>query len=318
MNEPNISHRAIYKDVYDKRVDTRRTAYSAENVASACLVDGDLQFDGGESAFSRALTEGIFFLQIPDWVSVNVGEDCAQNFFRGPSHPPYGALRDLTSSQFDDPLLGFHERTNQIEQFLLERRFWESSYPSPVAALGEELTMVSRQVIRSILEYVGIPEQDWERATGGCSEAEGSYHLTFNHYRPTVDEIGLSSHKDDGFVTLLRATDPGLEINRQNQWESLEPLPGYFIVNFGLSMQLLTSRCATPVAAIMHRVTRQRHDRTTFGHFSSSRCIDDADAGIYRYIPRSGLHRICGSRELIDLNDYEIYEGTDLPSGVEA
>lgn len=317
MNEPTIRHRAIYQDVYDKRSDPRHTSRSADGIARAHLSNGSLQFDGGSAAFSTALTEGIFFLQIPEWIDITVGDDCAQNFFRGPAHPPYGALRDLTSSYFDDTLLGFHERSNQIEQFLLESRFWHSSYPSEVAHLGSDLTTVSRQVIRSVLEHVDIPNCDWERATGGCSKADGSYHLTFNHYRPTVDEVGLSSHKDDGFVTLLRATDPGLEINRHNQWETLQPLPGHLIVNFGLSMQLLTSRCNTPIAAIMHRVTRQEHDRTTFGHFSSSRCTNDADAGIYRYVPGDGLHRICGSRELIDLNDYEIYEGTDVPSGVQ-
>lgn len=310
MSEPVISHRAIYRNVYHKRIDTRTTS-PAEGIAQAELIDGELRFEGNERALAEALSEGIFFLRIPNWLNVAAGDECARTFHLGPAHPPHGALRTLGPETLDDPLLGFHERTNQIEQFLLERRLWEDHYSEEVAALGEDLTKISRCVIRSVLEQVRIPLHHWYRATGGCSEATGSYHFTFNHYRPTVDEVGLSSHKDDGFVTLLRATEPGLEINRHDRWESVIPDPNYLIVNFGLSMQLLTSRCSTPISAIMHRVTHQSSDRSTYGHFSSSHCTSSHDAGIYRWEPPDCLHRLCGSRELIDMNDYEIYEGTD-------
>lgn len=313
--EPTIGRRRIYQDVYGKRTDERSVTSSAEGIEIASVADGALAFDGGGRAFDRALSEGVFFLRIPSWIAVTGGDACAQGFFRGPEDPQYGQLRMLGPERFPDPLLGFHERSNQIEQFLLERRFWLEGYPLDVVALGEDLTLLSRYVVRSVLDHVGLPDQLWHRATGGCSDAEGSYHLTFNHYRPTVDEVGLSSHKDDGFVTLLRATDPGLEINRHGRWESVDPDPGHFIVNFGLAMQLLTCRCSHPVEAIMHRVARQQRDRTTFGHFSSSRCDGAVDAGIHRFDPTTGLERICGARELIDLNDYEIYEGTDDPGG---
>lgn len=57
------------------------------------------------------------------------------------------------------------------------------------------------------------------------------------------------------------------------------------------------------------------YGRSSFGHFSSSGCLPGEDEGIYRYVHESGLERVCGSRELIDENDYEIYAGTDAPDG---
>lgn len=246
-------------------------------------------------------------------MDMSAGDAFARQFHQGRAAEPYGRFRDLGSDHFGDPLLGFHRRINQIEQFLLERRFWADAYPPEITALGEALTGLSRLVLRSVLAHVGIPEHHWRQATGGCSQSAGSYHLTFNHYRPAHEDIGLSSHKDDGFLTILRTTSPGLEISRDQHWETVPAEPGFFIVNFGLSMEILTAKSLAPVAAIMHRVARQQNDRSSFGHFSSSGCLPGEDEGVYRYEHGAGLERLCGSRELIDENDYEIYAGTDDP-----
>ncbi|MBA6440732.1 2OG-Fe(II) oxygenase family protein [Streptomyces sp. GMR22] len=253
-------------------------------------------------------------MEIPAEIDVSAGDTFARQFYRGPSTAPYGRFRTIGSDHFGDPLLGFHQRINQIEQFLLERRFWATDYPPEIAELGEALTRLSQQVLCSVLHHVGIPEEDWARATGGCSQSAGSYHLTFNHYRPAHEDIGLSSHKDDGFLTVLRTTSPGLEVARGDHWEVVPADPDCFVINFGLAMEILTSGSDTPVAAIMHRVARQREDRSSYGHFSSSGCLPGQDQGIYRYAQGTGLERVCGSRELIDENDYEIYAGTEAPN----
>lgn len=307
----------IYRDVYDKRADDRRPARAKLPQAElevARIDDGVLTFESG-GARDRALAEGVFFMEIPDDLDVTAGDEFARQFYLGPGAEPYGRFRGLEYDKFGDPLLGFHQRVNQIEQFLLERRFWEGHFPAEIAKLGEGLTVVSQRILRGVLSHVGLPPLDWRRATGGCSEAAGSYHLTFNHYRPARDEIGLNSHKDDGFVTVLRTTSPGLEVNRENAWEAVPTDAAFFVVNFGLSMELLTAACSAPVAAIMHRVAHQEVDRSSFGHFSSSRCAPGDDDGIYRFLPGAGLRRLCGSRELIDANDHEIYQGTDAPEG---
>lgn len=256
-----------------------------------------------------------FFLEIPLWIDLDECDSFASNFYRGDNIHKYGKFRDITSSCFDDPLLGFHTRSDQIEQFLLERRFWKNIYPNAITNTGINLIRLSTIILRSILELTEIPIEDWSTATGCCIDTRGTYHLTFNHYRPYFQGIGLSSHKDDGFLTILRSNSPGLEVNIDNRWESVSPLENHFIINFGLSMEILTKNTIQPVNAIMHRVSHQLKDRHTFGHFTSSYCNPGEDAGIYSYSSKQGLFKICNSRELINLNDEEIYEGTCPPDG---
>jgi hypothetical protein len=311
---PSVERGQIYRDVYEKRVDDEEVTTDADLERAHLDAGGELRF-ASESKRERALRDGIFLLEIPADLDVACGDAFSRQFFQGTAAAPYGRFRDLGPDHFGDPLLGFHRRVNQIEQFLLERRFWSSHYPAEIAQLGAALTSVSLRVLRAVLDSVHIPAADWARATGGCSERAGSYHLTFNHYRPQVEGCGLSSHKDDGFVTVLRTKAPGLEVNRQRRWERVPVEPRCFVINFGLSMEILTALSGAPVAAIMHRVARQTEDRSSFGHFTSSNCAPGSDGGIYRYVSGHGLERVCASRELIDNNDHEIYRGTDRPEG---
>jgi hypothetical protein len=313
---PEIRAGSIYKDVYEKRIGDRWTSSRRDHPEAelevAAIEHGALAFAGPE-AMRRGLSDGVFLLRIPRNIDVRAGDEFAAGFYQGPDHEPHGRFRDIRAEDLGDPLLGFHQRVNQIEQFLLERRFWARTFPSDVARLGEALTALSRQVLESVTAYVGIPEHERRRATGGCSEALGSYHLTFNHYRPALREIGLNSHKDDGLVTILRTTQPGLQVSREDGWENVPVDPDYFVVNFGLSMQILTAQSGNPVSAIMHRVAHQDDHRSSFGHFSSSRCEPGNDDGVYRYVAGAGLQLVCASRDLIESNDREIYEGTESP-----
>lgn len=300
---------AIYGDVYGKRIDDR-PADRAADLRTARL-DGDALAFEDPAACEQALHDGVFRLVMPADFPTAAADLFARSFHLGPEVEPYGRFRGLTAERFGDPLLGFHERINQIEQFLLERRFWAGTYPPEITAAGEALTRIAGQVLRAVLALTDIPPKLWDVATGGCSEGRGSYHLTFNHYRPAMAGIGLASHKDDGFLTILRTTAAGLEVNRDDRWESVAPDPDVFVINFGLSMEVLTRHSARPVRAIMHRVRHQTADRSSFGHFSSSHCAPGEDqAGIHAFSSIHGLRRVCGSRELIDANDEEIYQGT--------
>ncbi|WP_186038799.1 2OG-Fe(II) oxygenase family protein [Burkholderia gladioli] len=307
-NEWTLDPGKIYLREVHKRVDERPAASEAR-LERATLQEQQLVFESSATR-DQALHDGIFLLKIPDSIDFSACDHFSRQFFTGDEALPYGRYRTMTGIRFGDPLLGYHERVNQIEQFLLERRFWQKVYPAEIEACGLALTGIAGRVLRAILMLTDVPVRDWDEATGGCSAEAGSYHLTFNHYRPSLPGIGLSSHKDDGFMTILRITSPGLEINRHDRWEAVTPDPACFIVNFGLSMEILTRRSSRPVSAIMHRVQHQTADRFSFGHFSSSFCEPGAEAGIHGYDSESGLRRICSSRELIDANDNEIYQGT--------
>ncbi len=297
---------ALYSAVYHKRVDARPVNQAADLV-SAGIEGGQLSF-ATDQARRQAFADGVFLLTIPGAIDVGAADRFANQFYRGDASE-YGHFRAITACQLGDGLLGFHQRVDQIEQFLLERRFWASHYPAEIADTGEKMTALARQILCAALDYAGIPAPAWTRATGSCAHGGGAYHLTFNHYRAQMAEVGLSSHKDDGFLTILRTTQPGLEVNRFDRWEKVVSGPDTFVINFGLSMEWLTARCKSPVAAILHRVTRQTEDRTSFGHFSSSNFIS-RDRGIFSYCPIRGLQRVCDARALIEHNDREIYQGT--------
>jgi len=313
----------IYSDVIKKRLDTSSFEMD-NNLQKAYIANSELYFEN-INGFELAMQEGIFMLKIPDDLDLSCCDYFAQNFYKKLSKEEektegeftkYKKFREYTSQNFDeDPLLGFHERVDQIEQFLLEKRFWEKWYPETITKIGYKLCAISAIIIRRILCETGISQNDYHIATGGCTNEQGSYHLTFNHYRPQINTKGLSSHKDDGFVTILRTVSPGLEINRYEKWEKVGVDSKYFIINFGLAMEILTKNSLFPVSAIMHRVVQQQIDRWSWGHFSSSKCVSESDQGIYEYSQKYGLRRICNSRDLINNNDYEIYYGTKITKG---
>lgn len=302
----------LYGTVYHKRVDTRPVDGTADLVCAA-MEDGRLSFANDQDR-RQAFADGVFLLHIPPALDVTAADQFANEFYRGDTSQ-YGHFKAIGATQFADGLLGFHERVDQIEQFLLERRFWATHYPAEITQVAEKMTLLSRQILCAALDYAGVPKHVWAQATGSCANGAGAYHLTFNHYRAQLSAVGLSSHKDDGFLTILRTTQPGLEVNRLDRWERVNCADDTFVINFGLSMEWLTAHCDFPVAAILHRVSRQTTDRTSFGHFSSSNFISH-DQGIFTYCPHRGLERICDARALINHNDREIYQGTLYP-GVE-
>ena len=317
MESLNYKAGYIYSNVIEKRLDDSSFTMN-QDLQKAYIENSKLYFDS-KDGFRQSLKEGMFMLRIPGFIDIAECDLFAQNFYKGPSsqqynfenyREAYAKFREYTCQLFDDSLLGFHERVDQIEQFLLEKRFWDEWYPNPIKEVAYQLCSISTLIVRTILQAIDIAPRDYDIATGGCASSKGSYHLTFNHYRPSILTKGLSSHKDDGFTTILRTVSPGLEVNRYDKWERVNVDKDYFIINFGLAMEILTKKSSCPVSAIMHRVSQQKNDRWSWGHFSSSQCVSEYDQGIYEFTIENGLRRICDSRQLINNNDHEIYFGT--------
>lgn len=107
---------------------------------------------------------------------------------------------------------------------------------------------------------------------------------------------------------MLRSLEPGLEVRRNGGWQPIDPEPGWFIVNFGCAIEILTRDSATPVAAVPHRVRRQVADRSrrtpdrfSYALFVDSSLDESLRPGLFRY--ESGVGLVLAKRFSAFLDD---------------
>ncbi|WP_372424365.1 2OG-Fe(II) oxygenase family protein [Salinarimonas chemoclinalis] len=265
--------------------------------AHARLEGAELVFRG-TGDLDRALTDGFFFVDAPPDLDTAAGDLFAQRFFLEPDGGAEDAYRGF--SRFTADRLGEHEgyfrrADDQVEQFFLERRWWDDVYPPALARQARAMQDFALAVLRSVLARLAIPPELWDEACGRCLSGRGTYHLTFNHFRPEVRARGLNVHKDSGWVTVLRSLEPGLEAHSGGEWRPVDPRPGSFIVNFGCAMEILTRDTEISVAAVAHRVREQTarpasgRDRFSYALFVDSSLDESICPGLFRYEPGRGL-----------------------------
>ena len=78
------------------------------------------------------------------------------------------------------------------------------------------------------------------------------------HYDTRTPDWGLRPHTDYGFVTILDASAPGLQIEIDGQFEDVPVMPGHLVINFGEALNFITAHSERTVGAIVHRVLSQR------------------------------------------------------------
>ncbi|MFJ6659916.1 2OG-Fe(II) oxygenase family protein [Streptomyces sp. NPDC091377] len=266
---------------------------------------GELHFTV-EDGLQRALKDGFFYVRQPAGTDLSAGDRFARSFYLPAEDPaipavehpdPYRGFRRWTAEQLGRHQGYFCRDADQTEQFFLESAWWDQVYPASLARQAERMRDFALDVQRAVLARLDLPRELWDRATGHSMTAHGTHTLTFNHFRPEVAARGLNIHKDSGWVTVLRSTERGLEVDRDGEWQPIDPVPGTFIVNFGCAMEILTRRTATPVAAVAHRVVRQppsggaKPDRFSYALFVDSSLDDRVCPGLFAYEPGGGgLH----------------------------
>ncbi|QYG08883.1 2OG-Fe(II) oxygenase family protein [Janthinobacterium sp. PAMC25594] len=272
--------------------------------ASAKLENDALVF-AAPGGLSQALQDGFFFIDIPAQLDLSAGDLFATNFYQSCSGGPFDSYQGFHAWSADR--LAEHEGyfvrdTDQVEQFFLESRFWDRVFPPVLTLQAIAMRNLGLAILRAVLAQLDIPTQLWNPATGGCLSDKGSYHMTFNHFRPSVRARGLNTHKDSGWVTVLRSLEPGLEVRRGDSWLPITPRAGTFIVNFGCAMEMLTRHSHTPVAAVAHRVAEQRPDgRTCPDRFSYALFLDSGmGEDLYQYDAAHGLVSTMPFKEFLD------------------
>ena len=193
---------------------------------------------------------GVFYLKVPEWLEL--GE--ARRFGRDILDPdsPYRSIPQYSE------LEGFISlENNQQTKLALRRHRWGEHYPTQIAKFGRQLDDLGRAVTREVFRQSGIPEELWNDASGGYSSGEGTAFLNFVHYDTSQPDLGLRPHTDYGFVTILDATSPGLQIELDGQFRDVPVLDGHLLINFGEALNFITQYSNRSVAAVVHRVTSQ-------------------------------------------------------------
>ena len=271
------------------------------NLQSARLDEGRLVFDS-PGGIEQVFKDGFFFVEQPPELTLETADRFARNWYLSEDSDAPDQFRGfsrLTGDKLEPPAtwLGYTDhKADQSEQFLLERAWWKSVYPREMVVQADALYDFTLGVLRAVLPHLDVPAELWDKATGGCSHSRGYYALMFNHYRPQMRARGLAVHQDTGWLSVVRSTEAGLEVDRDGEWYPVDPVPGKFIVNFGVLMEILTRKTRTPVAARPHRVVEQPDtrstdsDRVSYVFFTDNSFDESVCSGIYEYESGVGLH----------------------------
>ena len=194
---------------------------------------------------------GLFYLKTPDELDLESARQFGKGLIATDSPyrkvPQYGELEGFIALE-----------NNQQTKLALRRERWGQHYPAQIAAFGRQLDTIGIAIIREVFRQSGIPETLWDRASGGYASGGGDAFLNFVHYDTRTPDWGLRPHTDYGFVTILDASAPGLQIEMNGEFQDVPVLPGHLIINFGEALNFITAHSDRAVSAVTHRVVSQR------------------------------------------------------------
>ena len=218
--------------------------------AASVSREGSLVFSQ-PSDLDRAWELGIFYLKVPAHLELEAARQFGRELL-----VPVSPYRDIP--QYGE-LEGFIAlKNNQQTKLALRRQYWDQHYPFEIARFGRQLDDIGVAIIREVLRLSGIPEALWSSASGGYSSGHGTAFLNFVHYDTRQPHLGLRPHTDYGFVTILDATAPGLQIEIEGMFEDVPVLPGHLAIHFGEALNFITKYSDRTVGAVKHRVLSQK------------------------------------------------------------
>lgn len=209
-----------------------------------------------QSQLDRAFELGVFHLAVPVGIDLEAARAFGRSLLSPKSpmrHVPiYGELEGFIALD-----------NNQQTKLALRRERWDRHYPADIAHVGRQLDGIGIAIMREVLRQSGIPEQLWRDASGGYVTGEGTAFLNFAHYDTRSPALGLRPHTDYGFVTILDATAPGLQILMNGDFVDVPVLANHFVINFGEALSYVTQHANRSVGAVVHQVLRQKDSDPT-------------------------------------------------------
>ncbi len=211
---------------------------------------------------------------------------------------------------------GYKDRlTAQAEGFYCMESLWQQVYAPPIVQLACGMKRDADRILKKIVDIVlpHIPHETLQQVTGGLLNNKGLYHLSYKHYRPEMQAIGLPPHRDFGYITILYIDKKGLHAKIDGAWYPIPPKEGYFIVNFGKAFELLVNDPNRLNASwhYVEQITLEKHDgdRMCFALFSDN----NLEQPLYQ-IASDGTKTILYNtyKEYVDISFKESYGEHDL------
>ncbi|MDC9607177.1 2OG-Fe(II) oxygenase family protein [Xenorhabdus griffiniae] len=238
----------------------------------AKIINNNLVFST-QDGFIKACQYGAFHLKYPENIDFSPGIKLAQNYYLEKDGGVLDEYKGFHKKVFDKSLLGYSSTGNDQDELLqIENFLWKTYFPKGVSSLLFKINAVSKIVLNEIFRFYNINHHDIEIITGGLNKDESLQYCIFNHYRSNIKHpVGLTAHKDSGFITTLYTIEPGLESFYEENWIPFDPKCGYFTIVMGHSLEILTENKNIPIKASYHRVRpsieRRHHkeERFTFG-----------------------------------------------------
>jgi isopenicillin N synthase-like dioxygenase len=152
--------------------------------------------------------------------------------------------------------MGYSQTVNDQDELLqIEAHLWAEYLPAAVAELLWSLNELSRTVLTELFVRAGVDPSHIDTVASGVSKNEALQYCIFNHYRSALRQsVGLTAHKDSGFITTLYTTEPGLESWKNDRWVPLDPLESHFTVVLGHSFEVLTAKMSKPTISCVIRI----------------------------------------------------------------
>lgn len=261
-----------------------------------------------DAKLRQAARQGFFYLEIPQEYkpliphAVHFGNIFYKDeYYRNLQLPGYSGYKD--------------RQTAQAEGFYCMESLWQQVYAPPITQLAEGMKQDAERILHNVLDIVlpNIPAETLQQITGGLLDNNGLYHLSYKHYRPEMQTIGLPPHRDFGYITILYIDKKGLHAKIDGTWYPIPPREGYFIVNFGRAFELLVND-ETRLKASWHyveQITQEKHggDRMCFALFSDN----NLSMPLYQ-ITNDGTVNILYAtyKEYVDASFKESYGNHDL------
>jgi len=138
-------------------------------------------------------------------------------------------------------------------------------FREPVAAYYAAMAGLARRMFRGFALALGLPEDHFDPH---LARPPSQLRLIHYPYDPdAADARGIGAHTDYEFFTILRSTEPGLEVmNGEGRWIDVPPQPGAFVINIGDMLEAWTNGV---FVATSHRVRKVAAERFSFPFFAT-------------------------------------------------